>query len=748
MKYNVEESKIRISLIMPTYNRSDIISDAIDSYLSQASKDTELIIIDDGSNDETGEMLKTKYQDALESKLIRYIYNDNRTGTSHCRNIGLGKSRYEWIGYLDSDNKLSENYISIFKNAIIANKDRKCFYGQLTYYSNGKEGKSRPFDMESLKNGNYIDLGVFLHSHELYEKYGGFDESIKRLVDWDLILTYSEISTPVYVNKVVLKYNDTERSDRITKKESMSVACTKIANKHNLDLTKVATLIVSYNHENYIKEAIESALGQDGYYRYSIYISDDASTDGTRNIIKEYVSAYPDIIFDISNESNLGISNNYKKCFEEIQCDYLAILEGDDYWSSVSKIKNQITYLNNHPECEMVISDFKLLRDGSLKDSPHHGKIHKEKIQFQDFYKYGLNPIINFSCCMFRSNVLKNLPETIYAYRLSEISLGLYCAERSYLGYINKTLSVYRVIENGAWSGLNKMEKNYSAYTVRMVAARCVSHKNRQMILKYIYDNYIKDTNFIEFLKEKENIVDIWSYIHDNFNDISNNDHRIDEEKYLRNKYEEGSIQSGEKLLKMLLVDLKQLASSLSEKGSSDAANVLGLTSNSFSESIYWFNKASDEGNIKGTDNFLRLLMSSSSNEQQHKRLCIVKKLVNEGNPASMNWLGIMYRDGIVVQKNIQIAIEWFRISAEYEENEAYCNLFDILWDSKDPDLKKEMITVVKKGIENGNYDCMGRLGRAYREGNGVEKNTIEAEKWLGRAASGNAFWKKEYFDL
>ena len=191
------------------------------------------------------------------------------------------------------------------------NKNSSTFYAQLCNRDNGNiTGKD--FDYVNLLKGNFIDLGVFVHNRQCFEQLGGFDIRFKRLVDWDLILTYTKVYLPVFIPHVLLDYNNGTSADRISNRESAALAKVEIVKKHSSTPT-VTTIILSYNQEKYIKHAIDSALSQKGEFVQEIIISDDGSTDQTPSIIQEYCKKHPLVIRSIGTHENIGISQNFKR---------------------------------------------------------------------------------------------------------------------------------------------------------------------------------------------------------------------------------------------------------------------------------------------------------------------------------------------------------------------------------------------------------------------------------------------------
>ncbi len=213
-----------------------------------------------------------------------------------------------------------------------------------------------------------------------------------------MILRYSKKYPPVPLSGTVMSYNDTDTKDRITHKESLRVAMNRILEKHNPDAVKVSVVILSYNHENYIAEAIESVLSQRGAFLCEILLSDDGSTDRTPEIMAEYAAKYPTLIRNISSTENVGISRNYKRCFQQATGKYVAVLEGDDYWKASDKLLRQMEFLQANPDCSMVFSRIAIIDEaGTRMELKRQQYIYRTKLTGYDFLADRfLNLIVNF----------------------------------------------------------------------------------------------------------------------------------------------------------------------------------------------------------------------------------------------------------------------------------------------------------------------------------------------------------------
>jgi glycosyltransferase involved in cell wall biosynthesis len=118
----------------------------------------------------------------------------------------------------------------------------------------------------------------------------------------------------------------------------------------------IAVCIATYNQQSFIAQCIESVLSQQCDEPMRIYIGDDASTDGTADICEQYAASDERIVY-VRRDKNMGLTNNTIDLYYRImadECEYIAMLDGDDYWTDPHKLQLQIDYLRAHPECGFV----------------------------------------------------------------------------------------------------------------------------------------------------------------------------------------------------------------------------------------------------------------------------------------------------------------------------------------------------------------------------------------------------------
>lgn len=217
------------SVIMPAFNRETVIADSINSVLQQSYGNFELLIIDDGSKDNTAAVVET-----FTDERIRFIRLEQNAGVSAARNVGLEHATGDIITYLDSDNIWDSDFLKIMVNALVANSTYECAYaGQVIYQvvptMGGESYKAEhramrfaPFNRSRMEERNFIDLNVFVHKRFLYRSLGGFDTSLRRLVDWDLIMRYTQDNVPLMVPCLLSNYFIGKTDNQITSVEDFN----------------------------------------------------------------------------------------------------------------------------------------------------------------------------------------------------------------------------------------------------------------------------------------------------------------------------------------------------------------------------------------------------------------------------------------------------------------------------------------------------------------------------------------------
>lgn len=144
---------------------------------------------------------------------------------------------------------------------------------------------------------------------------------------------------------------------------------------------KVSVMMVTYNHEKYLGQAILSVINQNTDFKYELLIGEDCSTDQTRKIAEKYQAMYPEIVKLITHNKNVGALKNEADLRRRCQGQYIAVLEGDDYWTNPEKLKRQVEFLDSHPQYIGVSHNVKVLDENGKKlpydfEGFHHRREH------------------------------------------------------------------------------------------------------------------------------------------------------------------------------------------------------------------------------------------------------------------------------------------------------------------------------------------------------------------------------------
>lgn len=146
---------------------------------------------------------------------------------------------------------------------------------------------------------------------------------------------------------------------------------------------KLSVILITYNHEKYIRRALDSVLSQETDFPFEIVVGEDMSPDQTREIVKEYRKEYPDKIRLVHREKNTGRPTlNVYETTMACKGEYLAYLEGDDYWTDTHKLQKQVDFLEAHPEYIAVTHSHKMI------DENGDDIVDEEILHISDLYKW------------------------------------------------------------------------------------------------------------------------------------------------------------------------------------------------------------------------------------------------------------------------------------------------------------------------------------------------------------------------
>jgi glycosyltransferase involved in cell wall biosynthesis len=218
---------------------------------------------------------------------------------------------------------------------------------------------------------------------------------------------------------------------------------------------KVSVLLTAYNHEGFIAQAIDSVLMQEADFDYEVVIGEDCSTDDTRDIVIDLGRRHPDKIRLMLTEKNSGECFNVAQSLRACRGQYVAMLDGDDYWTSAHKLQRQVDYLDGHPGFSICCHNAAAFyEDGGGEAYDFNPPGQKEVSTLDDLWA---GNFIATCSVMFRRDLVSHIPGWFYSLRWADWPLYILCARHGSIGYINEIMAAYRIHKGGAWSGLGEI---------------------------------------------------------------------------------------------------------------------------------------------------------------------------------------------------------------------------------------------------------------------------------------------------
>lgn len=236
-----------------------------------------------------------------------------------------------------------------------------------------------------------------------------------------------------------------------------------IINNGKANDIEVSVYCLAYNHGKYIRDALEAFVSQETTFKYEVIVHDDASTDNTADIIREYAEKYPDIIkpiFQTENQYSKGIQVTDTYIWPQMRGNYVAICEGDDYWTDSKKLQYQYEIMEQHPECSICTHNTKVMRadDGEISGFFPDKKFNiREGIVSKDTQmNVALFNLFHLTSVFLRrsvyDNYMANKPEFAKVLPAGDKALQLYFAKYGYMYFIDRDMSVYRKGIEGSWT--------------------------------------------------------------------------------------------------------------------------------------------------------------------------------------------------------------------------------------------------------------------------------------------------------
>jgi glycosyltransferase involved in cell wall biosynthesis len=216
-------------------------------------------------------------------------------------------------------------------------------------------------------------------------------------------------------------------------------------------MSKLSIVTTTYNQEKYIKQALDSFISQKTNFPFDVIISDDCSSDTTPKIIGEYASKYPDIIKPIFNKKNLGAMENLIQTLSLVKSEYVALCDGDDYWTDDNKLQKQVDFLDANKDYSICFHKTKIFFENSEFEDTLWPVEYKQDSDLSDLLKENIIPANTVVYRWIYRNDIKLsdiFPKDIVP---ADYYIHLLHAEKGKIRYIDEEMSHYRRHDKGMW---------------------------------------------------------------------------------------------------------------------------------------------------------------------------------------------------------------------------------------------------------------------------------------------------------
>lgn len=266
--------------------------------------------------------------------------------------------------------------------------------------------------------------------------------------------------------------------------------------------------MLTYNHEKFIRQALDSILKQKVNFNYEIVIGDDASTDNTQKILKEYYKRHPDRIKLLLRKKNIGVTKNFYTVLKHMRGKYVAYLEGDDYWCDSKKLQKQFDFLENHTGFSGCMHNYTVVNQEGLTIKESGYQCTDYNLQPYTFlnnvctlkdYEVTMGIPSHASTLMFHNFMLDTTVDYRYFYKVNDMiadqTLFITILSKGDLYRLDDNMSTYRLIENYGKCNISSQLKNINSRAV---------HYQYQLNLERYCKKYLN--LYLDMSKYKKNL--------------------------------------------------------------------------------------------------------------------------------------------------------------------------------------------------------------------------------------------------
>ena len=276
------------------------------------------------------------------------------------------------------------------------------------------------------------------------------------------------------------------------------------------DLPLVSICCITHNHENYIAECLDGFIMQKCSFKYEILINDDASDDNTAAIIREYEKKYPEILkplYQTENQYSLGVRPMNQFNWSRAKGKYIAMCEGDDYWTDPLKLQKQVDFLEKNKEYGMVHTNHHKLENNTITKNIKNKIFIPQGNVREDLLRENFISTLTVCFNLEKYNSTKKMAGSNYL--MGDYPIWMAFALNSKIGYLADSTAVYRYLENSASHSNNKLKQfNFIKSTFKMKFDFIDNYQFNKETIKKVNESYCKYLFKYAVLLNESNIID------------------------------------------------------------------------------------------------------------------------------------------------------------------------------------------------------------------------------------------------
>jgi glycosyltransferase involved in cell wall biosynthesis len=253
----------------------------------------------------------------------------------------------------------------------------------------------------------------------------------------------------------------------------------------------LTVVMTTYNHRRYVAQALEGIFRQSIFGAIRVLVSDDGSADGSAELASSLADGLPNVTVR-RNAENIGVVEHWLGLIRTIETPYVAILDGDDYWTSPDRLRDLLSFLGMFPDVNCAFTACTPVDAGGRQIMPRRPQFFGGRrhgfLYFEDVLDG--NPITTYSNCMYRTDMLRQVMLHESRREIYDWPVNLLIASRGPVGYLDGDYGAYRVHEDGMWSGLTEEEQNSWIRRCLEVVRPQVSARHRHAIDNCVWRRY------------------------------------------------------------------------------------------------------------------------------------------------------------------------------------------------------------------------------------------------------------------